>query len=284
MKQETFSRKRSIQAYMIWYYVSEGKRIGPVDDAEFEAAVEIRIITPDTLVWNETLPQWKRYAEITPGQAPDTGQAQNDTVSQDTAPSSQIHFQTTSTKTYAERCTECGRSFERNDMIQLRGAWVCAACKPIVVQRLKEGVSLTTEMEYGGFWIRFLAKFIDGIILLVMQVVLRLLLTFLFFAQNPLGSALWFSFIFMNLFNLAIRVGYTTFFLGKYGATPGKMACGLRVVTSDGDPISYARACGRYFAEILSSIILLIGYIMAAFDEEKRTLHDRICDTRVIRK
>jgi uncharacterized RDD family membrane protein YckC len=35
---------------------------------------------------------------------------------------------------------------------------------------------------------------------------------------------------------------------------------------------------------IVSGIILLIGYIMAGFDEEKRALHDRVCDTRVIYK
>ena len=73
------------------------------------------------------------------------------------------------------------------------------------------------------------------------------------------------------------------FFLGKFGATPGKMACKLKVVRPDGERISYARALGRHFAEMLSGIILYIGYIMAAFDEEKRTLHDRICDTRVIK-
>ena len=46
----------------------------------------------------------------------------------------------------------------------------------------------------------------------------------------------------------------------------------------------YARALGRYFAKILSAAICGIGYIMAAFDEEKRALHDRICNTRVITK
>ena len=39
------------------------------------------------------------------------------------------------------------------------------------------------------------------------------------------------------------------------------------------------------FAEMLSSLTLGIGYIMVAFDDEKRGLHDRdICDTRVVRK
>ena len=51
----------------------------------------------------------------------------------------------------------------------------------------------------------------------------------------------------------------------------------------NGGPIGLGRAFGRYFAKILSGLILMIGYIMAAFDSEKRALHDMICDTRVIR-
>jgi uncharacterized RDD family membrane protein YckC len=62
------------------------------------------------------------------------------------------------------------------------------------------------------------------------------------------------------------------------------MACKIRVVTADGGKVSYMRALGRYFAKILSSMICLAGYIMAFFDDEKRGLHDRICNTRVILK
>src|SRR5207237_3864453 len=80
-----------------------------------------------------------------------------------------------------------------------------------------------------------------------------------------------------------LRLAYSTFLVGKYGATLGKMACGLRVVTPTGGKVSYGVACGRFFAEILSGLLLCIGYIMVAFDEEKRGLHDRICNTRVIR-
>ncbi len=61
------------------------------------------------------------------------------------------------------------------------------------------------------------------------------------------------------------------------------MACGLRVVAADGRSISYLRALGRYLAEFLSGMLLMLGYIMAAFDGEKRTLHDRVCATRVVR-
>ena len=77
---------------------------------------------------------------------------------------------------------------------------------------------------------------------------------------------------------------YDTWFIGKYGATPGKMACKLKIVVEDGSRVSYLRAFGRHFAKYLSAMILLIGYIMAAFDDQRRTLHDRICETRVVRK
>ena len=72
--------------------------------------------------------------------------------------------------------------------------------------------------------------------------------------------------------------------IGKYGATLGKMACRIKVVTSEGGPVSYMRALGRYFAKQLSCLTLMIGYIMAFFDKENRALHDRICDTRVVMK
>ena len=81
---------------------------------------------------------------------------------------------------------------------------------------------------------------------------------------------------------MTIAVGYETLMIGKYGATLGKMAAKVRVVTAEGGKVSYGRALGRYFSKLLSGMICAIGYIMAAFDEEKRALHDRICNTRVV--
>jgi uncharacterized RDD family membrane protein YckC len=78
-------------------------------------------------------------------------------------------------------------------------------------------------------------------------------------------------------------VTYSWFFLKRYAATPGKMALGIKIVRSDGSPLSTGRILGRYFSEMLSTMILMIGYIMAGFDDERRALHDRICDTRVIK-
>jgi uncharacterized RDD family membrane protein YckC len=81
---------------------------------------------------------------------------------------------------------------------------------------------------------------------------------------------------------MCIGITYETVLIGKYGATLGKMACKIKVVTAEGGRVSYLLAFGRYFAKILSAMILMIGYLMAAFDDEKRALHDRICNTRVI--
>ena len=173
------------------------------------------------------------------------------------------------------RCSECGLVFREDELIRFGDSLVCAGCKPLYVQRLREGVASVGEMVYAGFWIRFGAKFIDGIIVGIAGFLLG-------FAGTVIGGPRANSFV--TVLSWVLSLAYTTYFLGAYSATPGKMACGLKVIRPDGEKISYARACGRFFAEILSYIILFIGYIIAAFDDEKRALHDRICDTRVVKK
>jgi len=62
------------------------------------------------------------------------------------------------------------------------------------------------------------------------------------------------------------------------------MATSLRVVNPDGSAVSYSKALGRWAAQIVSGLACCIGYLMIAWDPEKRGLHDRMCNTRVIRK
>ena len=85
------------------------------------------------------------------------------------------------------------------------------------------------------------------------------------------------------ILNFIIPAVYDSWFVGKYAATPGKMACKLKVVMADSARVSFGRAVGRHFAKYISGLILCIGFLMAGFDDQKRTLHDRICDTRVIK-
>lgn len=242
---------------MAWYYAEGNQRVGPLTEEQFQAAVAQGKVNGTTLVWQDGMKNWAPFATTGLGSI-SSGSVQGGFV----------------------QCAECGKSFPADEVIAYAGKHICGGCKAIFFQRIKEGGSLPGEFVYGGFWIRFVAKFLDGIILSVFSFVIQLPLSLAMPAdpENALVPVL------INyVFGLVVGIAYPTFFLGKYGATPGKMAFGLKVVRSDGEQITYLRAFGRYFAEILSSLIFLIGYIMAAFDDEKRALHDRICDTRVIR-
>jgi len=145
-------------------------------------------------------------------------------------------------------------------------------------------VSVAGALDYAGFWIRLGAVAIDWFIIWIFSMILFIPLGIFMpnSSDNPY-VALSFMPVIM-LLQYAIPAVYDTWFVGKYGATPGKMACKLKIVVADETPLSYSRALGRHFAKWLSSIILGIGFIMAAFDDERRTLHDRICETRVVRK
>ena len=84
------------------------------------------------------------------------------------------------------------------------------------------------------------------------------------------------------LFTFLIPVLYFTVGVSVYSATIGKKALGLYVLRPDGSKIGPGRALGRHFASILSALILFIGYLMIAFSDNKRGLHDEICDTVVV--
>jgi uncharacterized RDD family membrane protein YckC len=251
---------------MHWYYADEGVQVGPLTETEFEDLVRLGKITDQTIVWNEGLSDWQPYRQSrpatnrTPVPPPISGKP-------------------------ALQCTECHREFSENELIRYRDSMICTSCKPIFFQRLREGLPLPGTMNFAGFWVRFGAKLIDGIIVWVVEMAAVLALGPLFgfnmFSTEPPKN---FSFLIIYPFLFAASILYSVWFVGKYGATPGKMALGLKIVRSDGGSVSYMRALGRMFAEMLSAIICYIGYFMAAFDEEKKALHDQICDTRVIRK
>jgi uncharacterized RDD family membrane protein YckC len=128
-----------------------------------------------------------------------------------------------------------------------------------------------------GFWIRFVAVMIDGVVLLL--------------AQGILFGAGWMLWDGMDagllvkgatrLFSSIIGAGYSIVFHWMWGQTLGKMALQIRVVSMDGGPLSFGQSVGRYFATILSALILGIGFIMAGVRSDKRALHDLLAGTRV---
>jgi uncharacterized RDD family membrane protein YckC len=254
---------------MNWYYVDAGQQAGPVNEDQLLELVRSGKVSGETLVWHEGMSNWQPYYGVAPPAATAPGPA--------SVPVPPIAPE-------QAQCGECGKVFFKQDMLAYGGLYVCAGCKPLFVQKLAEGVQIQTgALNYAGFGVRFGAKILDGIILGLVFVP-----PLFYFAFKAAGSREPARFQILQagiqLLYVFANVGYSVFFLGKYGATPGKLACRLRVVTAEGQRISYARAAGRAFAEMLSGLICYAGYLMVAFDSEKRALHDRICHTRVVYK
>jgi uncharacterized RDD family membrane protein YckC len=252
---------------MSWYYAEGNQKVGPIEKTELFELVKSKKINSKTRVWSPGMPNWEEIGRLAARRADKTPQAQQAIQSADQA-----------------QCSECGQAFALDDMIRFEDAWVCATCKPVFVQKIREGLQVAGELDTAGFWIRFGAIFIDGLILSAVNMITHIPLSFFMVSTGNNTGQLVIIQLITTLFQFIIPAVYTTWFLGKYGATPGKMACKIKVVRSDGEPVGYGRALGRHFAKGLSWIILCIGFLMAAFDDQRRTLHDRICDTRVVRK
>jgi len=128
-----------------------------------------------------------------------------------------------------------------------------------------------TAPEPAGFWARSAAIFIDlGVLFPVMFVLIRAERAVGFPLRGRLGA------------NLLLSAAYVVLMIGAYGQTLGKMAAGVQVVGADGSRIGYGRSLGRFCATYLSAVILDIGFLIAAFTDNNRALHDYIAGTRVI--
>ena len=114
---------------MTWYYVDAGQQAGPVDDAQLTELARSGKIQHDTLVWHEGMAGWTAYwiaFRDQPRQEPEIASPPNPTPA---AAEGLI-------------CCECGRSFAPDQVIRYGEKWVCATCKPIFLQRLREGAAL----------------------------------------------------------------------------------------------------------------------------------------------
>jgi uncharacterized RDD family membrane protein YckC len=86
-----------------------------------------------------------------------------------------------------------------------------------------------------------------------------------------------------NLVSLVVTwLYYALMESSSWQGTLGKRLLGIKVTDLNGDRISFARATGRHFAKIISSLICLVGFIMVAFTERKQGLHDMMAGTLVL--
>ena len=155
-------------------------------------------------------------------------------------------------------------------------------------------------MTYAGFWPRFGAYFIDGIVVGIIALIILLVTvgpTWLamlpYLSQNHMtGNPQLGAFpaslplaLFMGVFlSMVLPVLYFIIMWGRKGATLGKMAMGIRIVRTDGSDISYGTAFLRYIGyQVVSPALLCLGFLWMLWDDKEQTWHDKIASTCVIR-
>ena len=208
-------------------------------------------------------------------------------------------------------CTKCGANVPE-------GAGFCNACgtpvggaavarvvapagvvAPAAYAAAPVAPSFAPNVAYAGFWLRFVAYLIDGLLMGVVFGVFIVIAILAFgggaFLDSlkhidnpddvfPVLFATW-LFILIPIAILVPWIYYAKMESSPRQGTLGKVALGLIVTDTTGRPITFGRASGRYFSKLITGMIPLgIGYIMAGFTEKKQALHDMIATCLVLRK
>jgi uncharacterized RDD family membrane protein YckC len=167
---------------------------------------------------------------------------------------------------------------------------------------------IAAGLSPAGFWKRYVAYFIDVLLLYVVIEILaaaflggdsssqlQQIMALTKSLDNPPAitqqlqpmlertqTLLWQSMLFSTL--AYVLVGGLYFVLmeaSTWQATLGKRLVGIKVTDVQGQRIGVGRAAGRFFAASLSWLTLNVGHALAAWTPERRALHDYVAGTRV---
>ena len=142
----------------------------------------------------------------------------------------------------------------------------------------------------GGFWVRLLAYVVDGLIVTFAFILIWTTLLGQPFSDitEPLELSEDYEYSSQAFnrdgLNSLLALVYDTALIAIWATTVGKRLFRLYVVRTDGSRVGPGRALARHLASLLSMLILGIGFLLIAFRQDKRGLHDLICDTVVIRR
>lgn len=256
---------------MQWYYSISGQRLGPIPHEELERLIQTGSITGDALVWRQGMDQWKTLDEvrlrdpalfaIAPPPLPGAGEGSSE-----------------STPT----------SYRR----------------PMRLELEEPRPPAPEVLLYAGFWRRAAAFLIDFFLWsFVCQILMRLIMQRFFpdvlellqtidqagpfsYQLSPAEAVVLGRFYgVMALVAVGWAILYDLIFIPRYSATPGKMLLGLKLVRANNKPLGFFRIVARCLAKVLSGVPTLgIGFLLAAIDDQKRGLHDFVCNTRVVTK
>jgi uncharacterized RDD family membrane protein YckC len=151
-------------------------------------------------------------------------------------------------------------------------------------------------VEYAGFWIRFLANFIDGIILTVpLTVIFAAFIAVIVFASasgsgagtadtSPSVALSCLSCLMYPAILIIVALYYVGFESSKYMGTPGKLILGLKVTDIDGDRLSFGKALVRFVFKTVLNMFFYVGSLYIVISDKKQGLYDVIANTLVVKK
>ena len=257
-----------------WYYSdSDRNRHGPVRAEDLAELHGHGQLSPETLVWREGMESWRPWREMMGEIVPDAGRP------------------AVAAATFATATAHAAPDASANPYAIAEP--VSPYAPPRAALAETDEVVLGGEVVYAGFWKRVAASMIDSFVVGMVGGVLQVILMMVFFgigaglSGNPetmfeSGGAIALLAL-VYLLPLAMQALYFAMFhASAKQATLGKMAVGIKVVDDNGGRISVARGIGRFFAYLVSSLILGIGLLMAAFTDRKRALHDMMASTLVV--
>ena len=285
-----------------WFYVNaDRQRQGPVPAETLRALVEAGTLGARSLVWRQGMPQWQPLEQVAgelgvalaPPMPPASAvSAAAPSATDASAPTGPARASTPSDgQAPLDADAAAGATRARDEALE--AAYAASALGPAAL-----GAIDGQEVVDAGFWKRFAALIIDGVILTVAMYALIFIMVLVIgigaggiltmfessaSGRPPEGPLLVVFILGFYVLPFLMRWAYYTFFTAsEWQATLGKRAVGIKVVDLDGQRIGKGRATGRWFAAALSYLTLYIGFLMAAFTDRKMALHDYVASTRVV--
>lgn len=254
----------------VWYYVDRHQeRQGPVDAEIIREAYRGGQIDGESLVWREGMSQWAPLKQF------------------------ELEFDLEDEPTMLTRAPAMAPTGFDADAPTLAYASPYAPPMATVASHVDfDGDA--SDVVYAGFWRRFCALFVDGLLVATVNYAIFFVLILIFGVGGGLLSGLEKAASGMNgamvglqlsMYVIGLGVSAAYFVLQESSdaqATLGKRLVGIKVTDLQGQRLTRLHALGRWVSHLLCYFTLYIGYVMAAFTDRKQGLHDMVASTLVV--